>query len=179
VRYDTLGKRRRDYREAVEKLSESTWDDWEINGPRTVLWVARFCLEKGQSPMGMHAWWKNVTKLTTADAGVMMHETAYKILHTALTYDQLSVSELACFEVLARTIQMTQHRWKDHILGAASSAHDDDAHLFLGTDPTRGNLCIAPSLDAWIGQELAKVALAAKEQRKAREEHALLRAPKK
>jgi len=57
--------------------------------------------------------------------------------------------------------------------------HEDEAFLFLGSDPTRGNLCIAPSLNSFIGQELAKEALASKEQRQAREERTLLRGQKK
>ena len=49
----------------------------------------------------------------------------------------------------------------------------DETHLFLGTAETRGNVCVAPLLQNWIGEELAKEAAAAKERRKAREERAL------
>ena len=51
--------------------------------------------------------------------------------------------------------------------------------LYMGTDEVRGNICIAPSLNTWIGEELHREALAAKEQRKAREERALGRGAKK
>jgi len=123
--------------------------------------------------------WRNNAKLAQADAGVMLHEAACKALQTAAVYDQLNIGELASMEILARSIQMTQYRWKERILGASSSMHEDEAFLFLGSDPTRGSLCIAPSLNSFIGQELAKEALASKEQRQAREERTLLRGQKK
>ena len=126
----------------------------------------------------MHTQWRNIAKLTQADAGIMLHEAACKAFQTAAVYDQLNIGELASMEILARSTQMTQYRCKERILGASSSTHEDEAFLFLGSDPTRGNLCIAPSLNNFIGQELAKEALASKEQRKAREERAPSRAEK-
>ena len=50
---------------------------------------------------------------------------------------------------------------------------DDDTHLLLGTHETRNNVGIAPALSKWLGEELAKESLAAKERRKAREERQL------
>jgi len=123
--------------------------------------------------------WRNNAKLAQADAGVMLHEAACKALQTAAVYDQLNIGELASMEILARSIQMTQYRWKERILGASSSTYEDEAFLFFGSHPTRENLCIAPSLNSFIGQELAKEALASKEQRKTREERTLLRGQKK
>ena len=117
------------------------------------------------------------SKLQPSDGGVLEHESICKALELAIEYDQLNIGELAAVELLCRRLQMIQYRWKERVLGAVSSGTvDDESHFFLGVDPTRGNLCICPALNAWLGDELHKEAQANKEQRKAREERALLRA---
>jgi len=125
-----------------------------------------------------HTAWRTAAKLTTSDAGVSLHEVASKALQAACCYDQLNVGELACMEILSRSIQMTEYRWRERIVGNSTS-HDDEAFLFLGADPCRGNLCVSPRLFSHIGGEMAKEAAINKEARKAREERALLRGPKK
>ena len=42
----------------------------------------------------------------------------------------------------------------------------------MGTAETRGGLSVSPCLIKWLGEEMAKEALANKERRKAREERA-------
>ena len=80
---------------------------------------------------------------------------------------------------MGRLIQLSQARWRERILGATETGSmDDERYLYLGMDENRGNLCISPELNEWIGAELHKEALAAKEQRKAREERALTRGGK-
>ena len=50
-----------------------------------------------------------------------------------------------------------------------------DSHLYQGASSTRGLLCIAPSLEKFVGDELAKEALAQKERKKAAEERCLVK----
>ncbi|CAE7335826.1 unnamed protein product, partial [Symbiodinium pilosum] len=179
VRYGTDGKRRRELRDGIELASESIWADWPIKGPRTAKWVGQYFVSNGGSPMSMHNTWKVNCKLQPSDAGVLEHESICKALELAVEYDQLNIGELATIELLSRRLQMIQFRWKERILGSASSGTvDDESHFFLGVDPTRGNLCICPALNTWLGEELHKEAQANKEQRKAREERALLRGNK-
>ncbi|CAE7735243.1 unnamed protein product [Symbiodinium necroappetens] len=119
----------------------------------------------------MHNAWKVNSKLQPSDNGVLEHESICKALELAIEYDQLNIGELAAMELLCRRLQMIQYRWKDRVLGSYSSGTvDDESHFFLGVDPTRGNLCICPALNTWLGEELHKEAQANKEQRKAREE---------
>jgi hypothetical protein len=180
VRYGNDGKRRRELRDGVEISTESAWADWPIRGPRTARWVCQYISSNGGSALIMHNTWKQICKLQNSDNGVTEHESLCKMLELALEYDQLNIGELALLEMVCRRLQMVQYRWRDRIIGSTSTGTiDDEMHYFLGTDPTRGNLCIAPSLNVWLGEELHKEQLANKEQRKAREERALLRGPKK
>ena len=179
VRYGTDGKRRRELRDGVELASESVWADWPIKGPRTAKWVGQYFVTNGGSPMVMHNTWKVNCKLQGSDNGVLEHESLCKMLELALEYDQLNLGELASLELACRRLQMIQYRWRDRIIGSTSSGTvDDESHFFLGVDPTRGNLCISPALNTWLGEELHKESQANKEQRKAREERALLKANK-
>ena len=61
--------------------------------------------------------------------------------------------------------------------GGGGDTTFEDSHLLLGTSQTRGNVCVSPQLQKWLGEELGKEAMATKERRKAREERALA-APK-
>lgn len=179
VRYGTDGKRRREVRDGVELASESPWGDWPIKGPRTARWVGQYFVTNGGGPLTMHNTWKVNCKLQPSDNGVLEHEALCKMLELAIEYDQLNIGELASIELACRRLQMIQYRWRERILGSVSSGTvDDESHFFLGVDPTRGNLCICPALNSWLGEELHKESQANKEQRKAREERALLRAGK-
>ena len=83
-------------------------------------------------------------------------------------------------ELPARMVQLCQARWRERLLGAVEGGSiEDERHLFMGTDEVRGNICICPALNEWIGDQLHKEALASKEARKAREERALARGANK
>ncbi|CAE7706879.1 unnamed protein product, partial [Symbiodinium necroappetens] len=176
VRYGTDGKRRREVRDGVELASESPWGDWPIKGPRTARWVGQYFVTNGGGPLTMHNTWKVNCKLQPSDNGVLEHEALCKMLELAIEYDQLNIGELASIELACRRLQMIQYRWRERILGSVSSGTvDDESHFFLGVDPTRGNLCICPALNSWLGEELHKESQANKEQRKAREAASLAR----
>ena len=89
---------------------------------------------------------------------MLEHESICKALELAIEYDQLNIGELAAIELLCRRLQMIQYRWKERVLGTASTGTvDDESHFFLGVDPT--------ALNTWLGEELHKEAQANKEQR--------------
>ena len=179
MRYGSDGKRRRELRDGVDQASETVWTDWPIKGPRTARWVAQYIVTNGGAPLSMHQAWKTDCKLQASDGGVLEHEAICKVLELAIEYDQLNIGELAAVELLCRRLQMIQYRWRERILGAtATGTIEDESHFFMGTDPTRGNLCICPCLNTWLGEELRKESQMNKEQRKAREERALLRSGK-
>ena len=108
---------------------------------------------------------------------MIAHDTACRVLHTLVSYDQYDVSESAAAEIISRQIQMIEERHRDG--GAQSSegknsAHSSqDTHLFLGTAASRGGLCVCPALQEWISEELRRESSIMKERRKAREERAL------
>ena len=92
-----------------------------------------------------------------------------RVLEYALVYDQLQAAELSSLEVVARAAQLVELRHRDRIVGTYQGTPDEDAFLYLGTGKTRGLLCVAPALEAYVAGELSKETATLKERRKARE----------
>ena len=88
------------------------------------------------------------------------------ILEMAIEYDQVDVSSLACFEVLARRVQMIEQAYSAN---PRQPRWEGQEH-FMGIGQ-RGSATM-PGLRAHAAQGLSADALLAKEARKAREEAA-------
>ena len=71
---------------------------------------------------------------------------------------------------------MQEERYADRV--SASREGSAEAAIFSGLG-TQGNLCICPDLKAHVAEELRSITAASKERRKAREERALVKNPKK
>ena len=71
---------------------------------------------------------------------------------------------------------MQEERYSDRVSVAQSGS--EEAAIFGGLG-ARGNLCICPDLKAHVAEELKSITAVNKERRKAREERALVKAPKK
>ena len=93
-----------------------------------------------------------------------------RMFHLAVTFDQLNVGELACFELLARRCQMAEWRHRDRLIAKQNGDELlEDEFLYMGTGETRGLLCVTPQLSQHISDELHKEATVMKEKRKLRE----------
>eukprot|EP00973_Karenia_brevis_P021666 2980261-Karenia_brevis.AAC.2 len=135
-------------------------------------------MENANNPLAHHQKWRSDCKLPLGDGGVIQHEAWCRVLYTLLTYDQVDIHNLAGAELVARQIQLLEHKYSDRMPGASDSA-DSNSLLFAGSLGTRGNVCVSPLLSEWIAEESRKEAAVLKEQRKAHEERALARkAPK-
>lgn len=99
-------RRSRPFCETVTGMSESTWGNWPIQGPRTRLWCLRQIAEHDCSPLGHHTPFRQVAGLHQYDTGVQVHEMAMRVVEHAVTYDQVQAGELARVEVVARQAQL-------------------------------------------------------------------------
>ena len=114
-------------------------------------------------------------KLTSSDPGVEVHEICCKVLELMVTYDQFHVGSCAAAEKVARDLQMQEERYADRV--SVSQSGSEETAIFGGLG-TRGNLCICPELKGFVAEELKAITAVNKERRKAREERALVEAPK-
>ena len=74
---DGQGIRFRDFRATVDMmvLTLSTFLDWPIKGPRTVIWLLRHMIANGGTPMAFHHRWLSETRLDSSSGGVSEHMT--------------------------------------------------------------------------------------------------------
>ena len=129
----------------------------EVEGPPTVVWVARYMAERG-GPMAFHSRWEHEAGLSKDELIVLEHESLCRIFHAAVVIDQVHASRTAFGELLARGIQRIQDRHRDRFLGkptldnqggkknkGRSSANPEaDLHVFMGAGSFRGRICFAP-----------------------------------
>ena len=106
----------------------------------------------------------------------MTHELLSEILELATTFDQLDVSNLACMECLCRHAQYIEQRVKKK---RESGKDFDSQDYYLGRTRRTGGAIISPELLKWVAESAARDSAILKEERKAAEERALQRAPKK
>jgi len=176
----TLGNVRfRQFKEAVELMSQVDFKDWPVPGPRTVMWCLTFLVRRG-GPQAHHQWWVSINKLQLGDAGVSEHENCMKAVEDGVQYDQCDATNLAVYEHVLRKAQLWEFYHKEktrsELAAQKSSVIDlEEQQIFMGSAGAEGSLMICPTLTEWVGKELEKIANVDKQSRKAREERALRR----
>ena len=167
----------RTFADATASLTESPGDDWKILGPRSTKWLAASILEQGPGPKRRHFWWRSVLRLSAADPGVDDHLFLSELVETAACIDQLNISELQCFEMVARRYQLWEESYSVHLrraeAGDEAEGWLDERAVFLGQGKSRGHALVCPDLEAWVAKELSNESAVLKERRKAREERQL------
>ncbi|CAK0857511.1 unnamed protein product [Prorocentrum cordatum] len=175
VSRDRLGKRFKDFKIAVDLVTETAWVSWPLTGPRTTKWCLQFILQTNGHPRARHSWWKSTCSLSIADLGVSDHETAMKALEYALTYDQVNAAEVSFVELLLRRAQLAEYRYKHRLFRTDGQVDAllQDEFLHLGVGETRGQLMLCPLLEEFVASELHRESTIAKESRKLNEERRL------
>ena len=170
---DEEGNRFKDFRSGVQECKQCDFTDWPIGGPRTAKHVVLEMVNHAGSALAHHQAWRVACKFQPSDGPAVEHEGLCKILHTMLTYDQLDISNLASAELIARGIQRIEEKHKFKLQASDDSG---EGALFMGAmGGARIGSVVSPKLTEWVGGELQKEALVAKERRKAREERNLAR----
>ena len=102
VRRGPGGTRSRTWREVVEDIGETPFDDFPFEGPRTVRWCVEFIGRRQGGPMDHHRWWVSSYNLPDGDPAVQQHELTMKVLELFGTYNQLDLGNSAGLERLMR-----------------------------------------------------------------------------
>lgn len=107
------------------------------------------------------------------------------LMETAIVFDALNISELGCFEMVARRYQVWEEFYKDGLRAGNTKGDLDvcldleEKDLFLGQPHARGAALVCPELEAYVAEKLRDRSAIQKERRKAREERTLQPSPKK
>ena len=169
------GVRHKDFKSAVEELSQSSWDGWPLSGPRTAVWCVRYISETDGHPTAHYTRWRYQASLSLSDAGVGDLESGLKMIEYAMCFDRVNIGELACFELLLRKLQLIELKYKNRSLKADGEHLHEEEHLYLGHAATRGQLMVNPDLEQYVASEIAKDCSVMKEKRKLLEERRLAR----
>ncbi|CAK0846173.1 unnamed protein product [Prorocentrum cordatum] len=159
------GVRHVDFRTAVTRMTELPWPDWPVRGPRTLRWVAEFMAQRSGTPTAHHQRWLAETGLDPADPGVEIYQTGCVVLETAITYDQEHATNLAHLELVARSIQVQEEKYR--LLVEPDDASAADRSAMMGASQLAGSVCVCPALRDYLASELQKEMAVAKERRKA------------
>ena len=179
ITYDGRGERSREWGTSVLEITETTFEDWPLEGPRTCLWLLAAIRRQGFTPMSRHSWWRASLGLCITDPGVEDHALLSDLFESALWYDGLNLGELLCFEKLARRYQLWEEFHKDSLRRSMAktdhSSHLDgeERELFMGERFSRNTALVSPSLQSHIAEKLKERAAIQKERRKAQEERTL------
>ena len=112
--------------------------------------------------------------LATADPGVEEHGILSELLEVGVAFDGLNVSELLCFEMLARRYQVWEEFYKNELRQSNANAslqgamEAEERDLFMGQRYGRGAALVCPELEAHVA-EVLKERCAIQKKRKARE----------
>lgn len=109
MRFDVAGRRYRDFADALARLVEEPFDDWPLEGPRSLLEYLQMVRKKSQRPGSYPTKW--VAESGIAKWGMEAHipEVGMDILEAALTYDQLQAGNCTSLELLGRWMQLLEH----------------------------------------------------------------------
>jgi len=169
IERDPLTKERwRDWRIVASRLKEQKFDDWPLEGPRTVRWLSKEFVKSGGGPLRQHQNWRKDIKAEDNDRSIHEHELLALAFELGGCYDQLDISALASFEVLARRMQLIE----ESKTAGGSTAYEGAKH-FMGYQ--RPGTLVAPELQKHVASKLQEEVSVMKERRKHTEERKLAR----
>ena len=106
VEYDEQGERYKPWRMAVRESTSESFSDSPLEGPPTVLHLAKHYDRHGGDPRQWLQIWAREKKIENTDR--ILHELRVLVdtRHFAGTFDQLNLGSLVCLGVVARRIQL-------------------------------------------------------------------------
>ena len=101
-----MNERHRFWGSVVENLSEKSFADWPLLGPRTAVWPCRRTRLSGGKPTAFFCRVARDMKMAENDRSARELEVLLNVLERAGTVDQLNVGNLASMELVGRRIQL-------------------------------------------------------------------------
>lgn len=161
VRYGPNGERHRNFRESVQEMVQVDYDDFPLT-PRTTLSYVRAIAQVSESAFGQHLSWVSQSRIPDGDRAIYENEVLSRILDTAVVFDALNISNLACFELLVRRKQLLAEA---HSFNPSSPSYEGADH-YMGTTYRPGGAIVVPELSEHVAKRLEQESKILKEKRK-------------
>jgi len=174
---NTSGERFRTLQSAADAMVQEHFDDFALEGPRTFRWWVQQVFRLGTGAVARHHTWRHENSVNEDSHLNQLHEVLSEVVEMALCVDQVDGVNLVSMEVAARHLQYVEHEVRKKT--EAKKGDSSGAEYFLGKQSRAGGALIAPELLKWVAERAARDSAVMKEHRKAMEERALARAPKK
>ena len=163
VAYDDQGERWRPWRSVVQLGHENYYEDWPVEGPRTLQWLLKHIERTAGSPMQWYHRFLVESRISPTDRTAYEIQSLARMLEVAGSYDQLNLPSVAAFEILARRWQL--------LLDANSRDPGDsrfeDEDLWAGS--SQKVLGIAPALSAHVASKTKEKAEMEKQRQSAKD----------
>ena len=106
VDYDEQGERHKSWRKVVQESTSESWGDSPLEGPATMLHLAKHYERHGGDPRQWLQQWAREKHLEATDRAMHEMKVLMDIMYFAGSFDQLNVGALVCLEVAARRAQL-------------------------------------------------------------------------
>ena len=167
VAYDLgSGERFRTVEDAVAMTSNTNFDDWPLEGPRSSLWLRRELRKQGLTFLRRRQNWSVKSGIRDGDRAIHEQGSICRALHYMMTYDQLNLGNLAGVEALAKRMMLLEEAYR----GRPSAPSYEGAEHFVGARESMDGNLVDPGLVKHVATKLKEESEVKKEQRKWREE---------
>lgn len=163
VDYDGQGERHKPWKQFCKELGEVPFSDWPLEGPRTMLHLAKHMDKHGRTPTAFLERWCRAKRVEDSDR--VQHElrTLVDCLELLGTYDQVNIANLAGAEVLARRLQTVFDAYELN----PQRPNYEAARYFSGMGTATD--AVAPELRSYVAKKARDEAELEKQRQKARE----------
>ena len=140
IRTDEAGERWRTVPEAHAASREVAFEDWPIDGGRSAQWTLKMLRRGNKSFLGSHTDWVKNSGVRATDRAVHEHAVLSKALETAVSWDQLNITNCACMEVLIKRRMLLEDAYK----GRPEAPRFEGAEHFMGWSMDEGGEIVDP-----------------------------------
>ena len=142
-------------------MQEVEFDDWPLQ-PRTTLSYLKAVAGVAESCFSQHLAWVSQSRIPEGDRAIHENEVLSRILDTALVYDALNVSNLACMELVVRRKQLLAEA---HSYNPMAPSYEGADH-YMGTAYRPGGAIVTPELTEYVARKMQQESSILKERRK-------------
>ena len=166
VLFDSADERWRTVQECVPDLEEVDFDDFPLQGPRTICHDVRQLRRLGMDFVQHHESWLKKSGVRSSDRSVYEHASLCRALNYMMCYDQLNVGALASSEAMNRRRTLIEHAHQ----GRPDAPSYEGSEEFLGIRESADGSIIDPALTQHAARRQAAKAEVLKQSRLAAEE---------
>ncbi|CAE7892794.1 unnamed protein product, partial [Symbiodinium necroappetens] len=166
ILFDSAEERWRSLAEAVPEYEEVDFDDFPLQGPRTVYRDVRQLRRSGMDFIQHHESWIKKSGVRATDRSVHEHLSICRVLHLMASYDQLNLPSLASAEGLNRRRALIEMAHQ----GRPEAPSYEGADEILGVREATDGTIVDPALTQHAARRQAAKAEILKQNRLAAEE---------